>query len=43
MYIDEAVVAGILALLSSLGVGGYVLYYMLHDIKVKTGGKVKAH
>lgn len=40
MYIDETVVAGLLAVLSSLTVGGYVLYYMLHDIKMKTKGKV---
>ncbi len=39
MYIDETVVAGLLALLSSLAVGSYVLYYMLHDIKMKTRGK----
>lgn len=39
MYVDETVVAGLLAVLSSLAVGGYVLYYMLHDIKMKTKGK----
>jgi hypothetical protein len=39
MYIDETVIAGLLAVLGTLGVGGYVLYYMLHDIKMKTKGK----
>lgn len=39
MYIDEHVIAGLLALLGSLAVGGYVLYYMLHDMKMKTKGK----
>ncbi len=43
MYFDEAVIAGMLAVLSSIAVGGYVLYYMLHDIKMKTKGKIKAH
>lgn len=43
MYVDEAVIAGMLAVLSSIAVGGYVLYYMIHDIKMKTKGKVKAH
>ncbi len=40
MYVDEAVIAGMLAVLSSIAVGGYVLYYMIHDIKMKTKGKV---
>jgi hypothetical protein len=39
MYIDETVIAGLLAVLSSMAVGGYVLYYMLHDMKMKTKGK----
>ncbi len=39
MYVDETVVAGLLAVVGSLAVGGYVLYYMLHDIKMKTKGK----
>lgn len=43
MYVDEAVIAGVLALISSLAVGGYVLYFMLHDMKMKTKGKMKAH
>ena len=43
MYVDEAVIAGMLAVLSSIAVGGYVLYYMIHDIKMKTKGKIKAH
>ena len=41
MYVDETVVAGLLAVLSSLAVGGYVLYYMLHDIKMKTKSKAR--
>ena len=43
MYVDDTVIAGLLALISSIAVGGYVLYYMLHDIKVKTRHKQKAH
>lgn len=39
MYVDETVVAGLLAVLGTLAVGSYVLYYMLHDIKMKTKGK----
>jgi len=43
MYVDEAVIAGMLAIISTLAVGGYVLYFMLHDMKMKTKGKMKAH
>ena len=43
MYIDDTVIAGMLAIASTIAVGGYVLYYMIHDIKVKTHNKHKAH
>ena len=39
MYIDSTVVAAVLALASSIAVGAGVLYFMLHDIKVKTQNK----
>ncbi len=43
MYIDDTVIAGLLAVLGTIAVGGYVLYYMVHDIKMKTKNKAKAH
>lgn len=39
MYVDDTVIAGLLAVISTIAVGGYVLYYMVHDIKMKTKGK----
>ncbi len=42
MYIDESVIAGLLAVASSIVVGGGVLYYMIHDIKMKTQAKQKS-
>ncbi|MGB1062063.1 MAG: hypothetical protein ACPGZU_18125 [Ketobacter sp.] len=43
MYIDETVIAGLLVLAGTIAVGGYVIYYALHDIKVKEREKRKAH
>lgn len=43
MYIDDTVIAGLLVIASTIAVGGYVLYFVLHDIKVKAREKQKAH
>ena len=41
MYVDDTIIAGLLAVAGTLAVGGYVLYYVWHDIKMKN--KHKAH
>lgn len=43
MYIDDVVIAAILTVTGTIAVGSYVIYYWLHDIKMKRQGKTKAH
>ena len=43
MYIDETVIAGLLVVAGTIAVGGYVIYYALHDMKIKARQKQKAH
>lgn len=43
MYIDDTVVAGILAVAGTIAVGGYVLYYVIHDIRSKSRHSKSAH
>jgi len=43
MYMDDTVIAGLLVVASTIAVGGYVLYYVIHDFRVKSRQQHKAH
>ena len=43
MYVDDVVIAAILTVVGTIAVGGYVIYYWQHDLRVKRQNKTKAH
>lgn len=43
MNIDDVVIAAFLTVAGTIAVGGYVIYYWLHDMKMKRQEKSKAH